>query len=117
MRKRTVLLVSITLVLLLGLIGATAVWAQDGGEGEASLVHPIPSVPVIVDGTRYEPEEISRFNGTVLRFVITSDSAREGHMYAFTSDEGLQEFLSEHGGLPSGDVREGSASEPLAGLR
>jgi hypothetical protein len=107
MHKRTVLLVSISLVLLLGLIGATAVWAQGGGEGEASLIHPIPSVPVIVDGVRYEPEEISRFNGILLRFVITSDSAREGRMYAFTSDEGLQGFLSEHGGLPSDEVREG----------
>lgn len=107
MRKRTVSLVSISLVLLLALIGATAVWAQGGGEGESPLVHPIPSVPVIVDGVRYPPEEISRFNGTLLQFVLTADAVQEGYMYAFTTDERLLEFLSEHGQLPSGDLREG----------
>ena len=107
MRTRTVLLVSISWVLLLALIGTTAVWAQGGGEGESSLVHPIPSVPVIVDGVRCAPEEISRFNGTLLQFVLTTDAVQEGYIYAFTTDERLLEFLSEHGRLPSGDVREG----------
>lgn len=108
MRKHRILLVIISLALLLGLIGAMTVWAQGGGEDEAPLVHVIPSVPVIVDGVRYEPEEISCFNGTPLQFVLTFDAVQGEYMYAFTTDEGLLEFLSGRGGLPSGDIREGS---------
>jgi hypothetical protein len=35
----------------------------------ASIVHHVPAVPFILNGMRYEPEEITRFNGRELHFV------------------------------------------------
>ena len=63
---------------------------------EAAIVHQVPNYPVIVDGVRYKPEEISRFNGQVLRFVWDEQAEEEeGVIYAFTTVEGLEQYLRE----------------------
>ncbi len=55
---------------------------------EAKIVHAIPSYPVIIDGIKYKPEDISLFDGIRLRFV----AGRDGSLYAFTTPEGLEQF-------------------------
>ena len=67
---------------------------------EASIVHQVPEYPVVVDGVRYEPEEITRFNGQVLRFVWDDRTAQEGVLYAFTTVEGLERYLKEQWDWP-----------------
>jgi hypothetical protein len=57
------------------------------------IIHDIPPFPVVIDGVRYEPEDIHLFNGQVLRFV-----EEEGVIYAFTTPEGLEQFVEERWG-------------------
>lgn len=68
---------------------------------EAVIVHQVPDYPVIVDGVRYEPAEITRFNGQVLRFVGDERAQKEGVIHAFTTVAGLEQYLQEQWGWPS----------------
>jgi hypothetical protein len=58
---------------------------------EAKIVHSIPAESVIIDGVTYKPEDISVFNGKRLHFITGSD----GNLYAFTTTEGLEEFIQK----------------------
>lgn len=62
------------------------------------IVHPIPQMPIVVDGVRYAPEEISQFNGRVLRYVLDQHSQSEGVIYAFTTLEGLTQYFKDQWG-------------------
>lgn len=63
------------------------------------IIHDIPHLPVVIDGVRYEPEDIRLFNGQVLRFVLDDEAIREGVIYAFTTPEGLERFVKERWGV------------------
>jgi hypothetical protein len=70
---------------------------------DSSIVHPIPKMPIMVDGVRYAPEEISQFNGRVLRYVLDKRTQSEGVMVAFTTLDGLMAYLKDQWGWqPSG---------------
>jgi hypothetical protein len=60
-------------------------------EAEAKIVHTVPQVPVIIDGIRYEPEQIHLFDGRQLGFTVGQD----GQLYAFTSYKELENFLAD----------------------
>jgi hypothetical protein len=62
------------------------------------IVHPIPQMPIVIDGVRYAPEGISQFNGRVLRYVLDQHSQSEGVIYAFTTLEGLTQYLKDQWG-------------------
>ncbi len=66
-------------------------------EEEAAIIHGIPQVPVLIDGVLYEPEEIALFNGQRLRFAVDS----EGVLNAFTSVEGIEQFIAEESDQPA----------------
>jgi hypothetical protein len=57
-------------------------------KAESSIVHSIPSCPVIIDGTIYAAEKITQFNGKRLRFVTGPDN----NLYAFTTLRGFEQF-------------------------
>ncbi|AKG53253.1 hypothetical protein DGWBC_0574 [Dehalogenimonas sp. WBC-2] len=57
-------------------------------EAEAAIVHVVPPCPVIIDGIRYEADEINLFNGQRLRFTVD----KAGALYAFTTAKGLEVF-------------------------
>jgi hypothetical protein len=63
-------------------------------EDEAAIVHEIPPCPVIIDGVRYQAEEINLFNGQRLRFAIDA----EGTLFAFTTAKGLEDFVEKEYG-------------------
>lgn len=112
--KKTKFLLSIILAATLVLYSATGLMAQSGpeepkemdlsgltlseieslfpmsAEKEAAIVHSSPGVPFVVDGIRYEPEEVSLFNGQRLGFVFDSN----GILHAFTSTKDLEQFVS-----------------------
>jgi hypothetical protein len=93
-KKILVVIMSLTLLMLLG---STAVWAQDGDDvtqDQAANVHGVPKYPIIVDGVRYKPEEITRFNGQPLITVVTEQTDREGVLYIFTTEKGAKDYLS-----------------------
>ena len=54
------------------------------GSGEATLdaVHKTPSVPVVIDGARYAPEDIHRFDGRPLYMIV--DLAEPDVLVGFT---------------------------------
>jgi hypothetical protein len=60
-------------------------------ESEKTIIHQVPPVPVIIDGTLYQPEEIHRFDGKQLGFTAGPD----GRLYAFTSFSNLNNFLNK----------------------
>jgi len=65
---------------------------QISPEDEAKIVHEIPLCPeVIIDGVLYKSEDIHKFDGQQLGFTVGKD----GRLYAFTTEEGLQEFQEE----------------------
>jgi hypothetical protein len=66
------------------------------------IVHPIPQMPIVIDGVRYAPEEISQFNGRVLRYVLDQHGQSEGVIYAFTTLEGLTQYLKAQWGWAPG---------------
>ena len=56
-------------------------------QGEsAEIIHPIPKVPIVVDGVKMAPEEIAKFNGQDLYYLV-NDQARV--LYIFTTVEGI----------------------------
>lgn len=56
----------------------------EDGSGEAALgaVHKTPSVPVVIDGARYAPEDIHRFDGRPLYMIV--DLAEPDVLVGFT---------------------------------
>ncbi len=65
----------------------------------APPVHPTPSVPVIVDGTAYTPQQIHRFDGRPLYMRTSKDGSV---LVAYTKLARFKAFLSTQGvTLPS----------------
>ena len=63
-------------------------------EDISAIEHIVPKVPVNVNGSWYEAEEITLFNGQRLFFTLN----RSGGLYAFTSAVEMEVFLvSEYG--------------------
>jgi hypothetical protein len=60
-------------------------------ERESKIVHEVPSCPVIIDGIKYEPEQIHLFDGQRLRFTVDS----ENNLYAFTTEEAIDKLHQE----------------------
>src|SRR5690242_21449681 len=58
----------------------------------ASIVHQIPRLSLVVDGTPYAPAQISKFNGTALHFTLTDSSTRGRTLVASTTDAFLAEI-------------------------
>jgi len=61
-------------------------------EEEAKIVHVPPAGNIIIDGVEYKPEDIHRFDGIRLRYIVGKD----GRLYAFTTAEGLEKFQAEY---------------------
>jgi len=62
---------------------------QMSPEDEAKIVHEVPPCPeIIIDGTAYKSEDIHKFDGQQLGFIVGND----GILYAFTTQEGFQNF-------------------------
>lgn len=63
-------------------------------DAEAKVTHAIPQCPVIINGIKYKPEEITKFNGQRLHF--TTDKA--GSLYAFTDAKAMEAFIENEYG-------------------
>ncbi|MDD5122174.1 MAG: hypothetical protein PHX97_02195 [Dehalococcoidales bacterium] len=63
-------------------------------EDEAAIVHTIPQVPVIIDGIKYKPEDVTLFNGQRLHFTVGENK----ELYAFSDIKELEEFLQSQYG-------------------
>lgn len=64
--------------------------AQAPSPSEPSeYVHPVPLIPIVVDGVKMQPEEISKYDGQPLYYLVTEQSEAEGVIYIFTTLEKL----------------------------
>jgi hypothetical protein len=72
------------LCLSVGIAGSAYGTPLGSGEPERGIVHAEPKVPVIVDGVRYAPKDIHRFDGRELYFVL--DLTQPDVLLAFTSE-------------------------------
>jgi hypothetical protein len=61
---------------------------------QANIVQRVPACPVIIDGVRYSPDQISRFNGKRLRFIWGKDN----NLYAFTTVLQFEQFQRDNFG-------------------
>lgn len=57
-------------------------------EDESKIIHEVPPCPVIIDGIKYEPEQIHLFDGQRLRFTVDN----ENNLYAFTTEDAIDKF-------------------------
>lgn len=76
-------------------------------EDEAEIVHTAPQVPVIINGIKYDPEDVVLFNGQRLHFTVGKDK----QLYAFSDVKELEEFLySQYNGfnlVATGEITSG----------
>ncbi len=68
---------------LLTVSGTTAVAKPVPQPGAGTHVHKAPVAPFVVDGVRYAPEQISKFDGRPLYFVV--DMAKPLEMVGYTN--------------------------------
>lgn len=60
----------------------------------------LPRVPVVVDGVRYAPEEMSGFQGQRLFYVADPEAIEQGFVWAFTTVAGADEHLAREAAEP-----------------
>ncbi|MBX3059216.1 MAG: hypothetical protein KF770_22335 [Anaerolineae bacterium] len=90
----------LVLVMAFGLLAATnnqMVLAAEPASSNKSdetveIVHPIPQVPIVVDGVKLAPEEITQFNGRELYYLIDGKSEL---LYIFTTIEGITKQVKQ----------------------
>lgn len=95
----------LALVMVLCLMMATSVIGVEASPsaGEDGKSRPTPKLPIIVDGTRYAPSEITRFaDKETLYYVYDAAAEPEGVLLIFTSQGAFDRYLRDHEGiLPS----------------
>lgn len=60
--------------------------------GQQNRSHKPVRLPVIVEGVRYEPDEVSRFQGQTMYWVYDEAAKKQGVMFGFTSPEAVQDY-------------------------
>ena len=65
-----------------------------------SAGHQRPMLPVVLDGLEYAPEELGRFDGRPLHFLVTRESIEQGLIYGFWSQDELIVHLAENDPTP-----------------
>lgn len=98
--RRSLLLSLITLLLVAGLqvvlAEGSVLQAQQKAADPDSTNHPVPSVPLKIDGVKHKPEDIKKFHGKDLFSVIDEHSEAEGALYVFTSKQKFEAYLESN---------------------
>src|SRR3954447_21478825 len=79
------------------LIGAVATAPADAtptSSTRSPLVHQLPKLPIVVDGVRYAPEQIHRFDGRPLFMHLSGDGKT---VIAYTRVSAFRRFLHRRG--------------------
>lgn len=94
MKKQTFLkLMAITLFSVFFTASTTQITsAQTLRPAPSDHVHPIPLIPIVVDGIKMSPEEISKYDGQPLYYLVNDQARSEGVVYIFTTLERLIGF-------------------------
>jgi hypothetical protein len=54
---------------------------------ESELIHKVPDVPVVLDGTPADPDIVLQYNGKPLHYVVDEKSIKEGVLRIFTDEQ------------------------------
>lgn len=94
MKKQTFLkLMAITLFSVFFTTSITQITnAQTPVPAPSDHVHPIPLIPIVVDGVKMAPEEISKYDGQPLYYLVNDQARSEGIVYIFTTLKRLTAF-------------------------
>lgn len=97
--RKTILEIGFLLFLVLGLVQSlnhtTPLAAQPLQQVEAkNNIHPIPQIPIVLNGIKMPPSAVSQFNGQPLYGLVNQQAKREGVFYVFTSLEALETFAN-----------------------
>src|SRR4051794_6136493 len=108
------LLAALAAAASIGAMAAGPAAADSAKSGGRSIVHPTPQVPVVVDGVRYAPEQIHRFDGRSLYMRPSRDGKR---LIATTRLGRFNSFLRARGErLPgAADPKTANAKASLVG--
>ena len=63
---------------------------QPQQDKSAEIVHPIPQVPIVVDGVKMDPRDITKFNGQELYYLVNDDAKNQGVVFIFTTLQGIE---------------------------
>lgn len=58
---------------------------QPQQDESTEIVHPIPQIPIVLDGVKMSPEEITKFDGQVLYYIVDKKAQDEGVVYVYTT--------------------------------
>lgn len=75
-------------------------------------IHQIPKMPIKVDGVIYSPEEIARWNGQPLFYILDSKTKEDRILTIFTNEEDWEEYMRN-----SDEFRRNPEAEENLGLR
>jgi hypothetical protein len=95
-------LVCLPIAALIALTASSPVFGQ--GARDRREVSRSMKLPVLVDGVRYEADEMDRFEGQPLYMVYDEAAERQGVIFAFTTPEAVQAYgrqLEREGALRS----------------
>ena len=60
---------------------------------QVANIHPVPQVPIVVDGVKMSPEKITKFNGQTLFYLVDDRARSEGVVLLFTTLMGIEEHI------------------------
>lgn len=91
MKKYKVFLVATVMMVLV--LGATSIAQGKELEEKPLNIHPIPRVPIVVDGVKMASKEITKFNGQILYYLVDAEAKAKGVIYIFTTLEGIEGYI------------------------
>jgi hypothetical protein len=94
--SRRSLLSALAAAMALSALVAGPAAARTGSSSGRPIVHPVPKMPIVVDGVRYAPEQIHRFDGRPLYSRLSKDgksiiaTTKLGRYRAFLRSQGIR---------------------------
>jgi hypothetical protein len=87
-------LAALTATVLLGAIATAPAGAAPAAPTHGRIVHQTPTLPIVIDGVRYAPEQIHRFDGRPLYIRSAPDGKS---LIAYSHVKAFQRFLHRRG--------------------
>jgi hypothetical protein len=94
-RKRTMLNLVLVALFSLFSIGSTlkSTFAKEIYPVDSNAINPIPLIPIVLDGVRMAPEQITKFNDRNLYYLVDERAISEGVVYVFTSLQKIETHI------------------------
>jgi hypothetical protein len=108
--RGTLLFLALLLAAVTGGLGSHNALAANAASATAS-VNFEPTVPFMLDGVRYAPAEIQRFDHQPLHFVLDHQAQAEGVLHAFKTREDAGRYMASQANTSTAMVQPGRATQ------